>query len=332
MPESMDQFIKEFKPLKRKKDPEQACQLLHRIASQVKPIMKKRSWKVTQFCEFFPSNPNLLGCNVNRGYKINIRLRPHYDDTQFLDYNDLLGTMLHELAHIVRGPHDVQFYTLLEELNKELDELILSGYTGEGFLAEGHRLGVGVSHSVSPAEARKKALAAATRRKQLQQVMLPSGGRRLGSGSGTMEKNLSPREMAARAAEKRLQDQKWCGGCQTEEDPDSESPSTAPTTPTTPVTPTTGKRKPSVDDTRASNKKAQTMVTTVASNVSGWACPTCTFQNREVVLACEICLAERPHDKDAILRTAIGWICPQCTLEVEEQWWTCRLCSYTRLC
>ena len=37
-----------------------------------------------------------IGVNVNRGYKINVRLLPHYDDSAFLEYNDLLGTMLHE--------------------------------------------------------------------------------------------------------------------------------------------------------------------------------------------------------------------------------------------
>lgn len=36
------------------------------------------------------------GMNVNRGWKVNLRLRPHYDDTQFLEYEDILGTLLHE--------------------------------------------------------------------------------------------------------------------------------------------------------------------------------------------------------------------------------------------
>lgn len=41
-----------------------------------------------------------------------------------MHYESILGTMLHELAHIVRGPHDAVFYKLLDELKAECEELM----------------------------------------------------------------------------------------------------------------------------------------------------------------------------------------------------------------
>lgn len=54
--------------------------------------------------EFFPENPGLLGMNQNHGQKIYIRLRPYHAKDTFYDLEqDLVGTMLHEYTHNVRG-------------------------------------------------------------------------------------------------------------------------------------------------------------------------------------------------------------------------------------
>ena len=45
-----------------------------------------------------------------------MRLRRPRDEASFYDYDFVLGTMLHELAHNIRGPHDAAFYKLLDEL------------------------------------------------------------------------------------------------------------------------------------------------------------------------------------------------------------------------
>jgi hypothetical protein len=37
---------------------------------------------------------------------VQVRLRPAKDPLSLLPYEDVLGTMLHELVHNVRGPHD----------------------------------------------------------------------------------------------------------------------------------------------------------------------------------------------------------------------------------
>jgi hypothetical protein len=53
---------------------------------------------------------NLLGLNVGGGgghtREVKVRLRPARDPESFLPYESVLHTMLHELVHNVRGPHD----------------------------------------------------------------------------------------------------------------------------------------------------------------------------------------------------------------------------------
>lgn len=65
-----------------------------------------------------PGNKSLLGLNINRGAEIRIRLRQPSSDLAFYPYEHVLGTMLHELAHMARGPHDAQFYAVLDELTR----------------------------------------------------------------------------------------------------------------------------------------------------------------------------------------------------------------------
>lgn len=135
----------------------QALALLHRIAKQVQPVMRKRGWRVPLLSEFSPKSPNLLvlslpqtqchldtspspvnlwrkqatlcciwqGLNINGGggrtSEIKIRLRPHNSEGSFFPYEDLLGTMLHELVHNVQGPHNAVFYKLLDEITEVFD-------------------------------------------------------------------------------------------------------------------------------------------------------------------------------------------------------------------
>ena len=115
-------------------------------------------------CEFYPPEPNLLGLNINRGQKICLRLRYPGDETQFLPLDQVVDTMLHELCHIVHGPHNQQFHALWDQLRDEHQALALKGYTGEGFLGRGDRLG---GQRIPMHEARRRARAAAERRKTL---------------------------------------------------------------------------------------------------------------------------------------------------------------------
>ncbi|KAJ1730473.1 hypothetical protein LPJ61_002989 [Coemansia biformis] len=197
--------------LKRRPDPDSALRLLQRIGAQVLPIMRQRGWRVKVLREFYPRTPNLLGLNVNQGAEIRLRLRCPHNDAQFLPYGDLLGTMLHELVHIVRAPHDATFYRLLDTLKAEAEALMARGYTGDGFFSGGQRLGAGCSHNVPRHQQRDKAVLAIEERRR--QASLAGPPRTLAGPAGwlALQAHRTPGQMAAMALERRLSDERWCG-------------------------------------------------------------------------------------------------------------------------
>ncbi|KAG0360428.1 hypothetical protein BG005_010796 [Podila minutissima] len=207
-------------------------------AGMVKPLMKARNWKIGTLAEFYRSG--LLGMNTNRGVKIELCLRYHNNENEFLPWEEILGTMLHELAHNIRGPHDEQFYKALNDLNNEYDKIVASGYTGEGFDSNGQRLGTknglsgrfgagnmvagggGNGGALVSGGAKAAAALAAEKRRQINEMMLPAGGRRLGGGGpghggfSNPDKKFweqwhTAGELAVMAAERRAKDQIWCG-------------------------------------------------------------------------------------------------------------------------
>jgi hypothetical protein len=183
---------------------DEALTLMHRVAKQVSPIMKKRGWKVKSLIEIFPKDESLQGYNRNRGELIALRLRSHRSSSTILPWEHVLGTMLHELSHIIFGPHDQKFYNLLDELTKECDELQSRGIIGLGpFDCEGFRSG-GLSRS--SLEMKEIMLNKALQRQKISSLM---GSGRLGGAAGATGKSL--RELAAEAAERRARDDAWCG-------------------------------------------------------------------------------------------------------------------------
>ena len=155
-----------------------ALTMLRKIASVVKPIMRKRGWRVQVLAEFLPPEQNLLGLNINKGYKICIRLRYHNNPDLFLPFEECVDTMLHELSHNVWGDHDSNFHKLWDELRDEHEVLVRKGYTGEGFLGSGNRLG-GSRPQLPAHELRRLARESAEKRKQ-QGTLSAGSGQRLG--------------------------------------------------------------------------------------------------------------------------------------------------------
>ncbi|GAA6054147.1 hypothetical protein JCM3770_003219 [Rhodotorula araucariae] len=196
--------------LKSQPRADEALELLRKIHALVKPIMKKHGWYLPVLSEFFPSNANLLGINVNSGAKICIRLRPAHDPASFLPLEDsLIGTMLHELTHNVRGPHDDVFFKQLDALQDEFDAVQRSGYLA--FTGSGRRVGEGVAHDRPGGlrEAREMALRRLEERERVRKD-LGRGGRLGGKPPETRGKRMG--DILAEAAERRLGARKMCGG------------------------------------------------------------------------------------------------------------------------
>ncbi|OJD32909.1 zinc metallopeptidase [Diplodia corticola] len=179
-----------------------ALLLLKKLASVVTPIMRKRDWKVGELAEFLPPQLNLLGLNVNCGQKIFIRLRYGHDPKQFIAYDTVVDTLLHELAHISCGPHDARFYKLWDELREEYYALKRQGYTGDGFLSVGHRVG---GKAVPLSEVRRQARVSAEKRKTLS----AGSGQKL--GGSRVPRGSDMRSVMADAAERRKKITQGCG-------------------------------------------------------------------------------------------------------------------------
>ncbi|KAF2847911.1 zinc ion binding protein-like protein [Plenodomus tracheiphilus IPT5] len=175
----------------------EALHMLRKAASMVKPMMRKRGWKVGTLAEFLPDEPQLLGLNINRTERILIRLRYHHDSRQFLSMEQVTDTLLHELSHIVFGPHNADFNNLWNELRDEHQSLLMKGYTGEGFLTQGHKLG---GKRIPLEEMRRQARSAAERRKAT--TNLNTGGHRLGGGVPAV-RGVDMRKVIADAASRR---------------------------------------------------------------------------------------------------------------------------------
>lgn len=200
---SGNEYIHVIQQLKWQPRNNEALLLLQKVASMVKPVMKKHGFKVGKLVEFFPKDGRLLGLNVNHGMKVCLRLRPSHNNDAFYPLESLIGTMLHELTHNRHGPHDAKFYKFLDSITKELEALIAQGFKGDGVFSPGHSLGG--SRTVSRAELTKLAAAAAEKRR----VLYSGSGKMLGGAAG--DRNLTVQEQVRRAWIRKQEDEKWCG-------------------------------------------------------------------------------------------------------------------------
>ena len=214
--------VHEVKPLQSKqfkKDADVAKDLLDRACWQVQPIMKKRKWSVPVVAEMPPKNTGPIGVNYNAGKRITVMLRKPTkygggkDGKTFFDLDHVILVLLHELTHIVRGPHDDVFWKLLDELKEEYDQLKKEGKggTGEGFDAKsvgkiGTRgFGGAWDKQKLGINPRESARNAALKRLEQHKKMIPVGGVKLG-GVAAVRPDVDPREAARRAAEKRMKE------------------------------------------------------------------------------------------------------------------------------
>jgi hypothetical protein len=187
--------------LTNRPNPSFAKDLLERLVAATAKVVENRKWKVPILKEFYPSNKSLLGLNVNRGQSIMIRLRSGNDEFEFLPWHSVLGTLVHELTHIVVGEHSAEFYKTMEIIYDEV-EASSSTYTIWGsssssapvksyLVGSSSKVGGGVlaKQTGIPADSvRRLAAEAAIIREQTSGVRLgPSGGIKLGTKVGGLD-------------------------------------------------------------------------------------------------------------------------------------------------
>ncbi|KAH9038391.1 WLM-domain-containing protein [Lactarius pseudohatsudake] len=339
---STDIWVLSYEHLKGRPRSDDALSLLQKVASLVKPIMRSHSWRLPVLAEFFPDSPNLIGLNINMGEKILLRLRPAWDPDAFYSEEDVVHTMLHELTHNVHGPHDQNFYEFLSRLEEEYYELKRTGYAGEGFFTNGHRLGEGIPQNIPAYLARQRALEAAEKRRRTNVTTI--GPVRLGGGN-LASLGLTPRELAVLAADMRAADEKKCASgtlaqqeaekaardshhnnaidltgdfddldfsddditIVSDDGPATRGPHASRRTDPSSSGPVTTRRAP---DINASTKPRPPLVNNASRPATGssWTCPTCTLINGPVAI--------------------VGWTCGVCGEEgMAHNLWTCRFCG-----
>ncbi|XP_077238277.1 DNA-dependent metalloprotease WSS1-like [Tasmannia lanceolata] len=329
----------EIKTLKKPGEDE-ARKMLEKIAKQVQPIMRRHKWRAKLLSEFCPANPSLLGLNVGGGVEVKLRLRKPNRDYDFFPYEQVLDTMLHELCHNEHGPHNANFYKLWDEIRKELEELMAKGITGtgQGFDAPGRRLG-GFSRHPPPSSLRQAAVSAAEKRARAG-ALLPSGPRRLG-GDGNIMSALSPIQAAAMAAERRLQDDLWCGSGSCGESSAVYKGSTGSSKDSSVIQIDTSDALPqhkgsiSGDSTFKDRSKRTSSSGTLLDHSASentedraiWECGVCTLFNEPLAPICEACGIQKP--KDVATKSKI-WSCRFCTLENSIKLEKCSACEQWR--
>lgn len=195
----------EIKELKTQPNSQKAKELLQKLANATMNILNSRKWKVKVLREFFPTNKNLLGMNVNHGAAIMIRLRHGHNNLEFLEWHDILGTLCHELAHMKISPHNAAFYKLWDELSDEVANQSSSSSStvvfGSGQILGGSKIQTDMNTTMAQAAIKRQRL----------EVLSQGSGKKL--GGLCLGKKLSPNELRnliATAAERRARDELWC--------------------------------------------------------------------------------------------------------------------------
>jgi hypothetical protein len=238
----------------------------------------------------------------------------------------------YRLCHIVHGPHHRQFHALWNQLRDEHEELVIKGYTGEGFLSQGKRLG---GTRIPLDEARRQARAAAEQRR----AQSKNSGKKL--GGAPVLRGTDMRKLRADAAQRRIEVTQGCASgtdhgtelaeeashgfrTKAEEDdaneaaimqafieliqeeerekygssyiPPSQDNPAGPHTRSSPA-PFDSRDKSQVAPVETTRAETPEVLNSTADNTSydaPWTCPVCTLQNPPNFLCCDACASERP--------------------------------------
>ena len=362
-----------------------ASSILQRIHSEFAQIIQKRNYKVlsiTEMCccsdglDHTPSNRrktkimpnNVLGYNLTHytrppSHRIHLRLR-HPRTHELMDYESIAGTMCHELAHCVVGPHNAKFYKVMEEIEEQYALFLARGVVldKQGFPVgsdNAYRLG---GSNVSSEEARRRAAEAAEKRQGLS-----SGQYVLGGG----KKLRDPKEAARIAAERRLRDSQFCLPCNEviellgDSDDEDEKVAAAEIDGdkkkrARPLKSYSSQVIDLTEDEPSPSAVQQKMPSILPrQNRIRWACACCTLINSPAALTCEAC--EAPSSNTSVVASAppsassaasqlnataakcnksdstsneatldMLWSCPRCTFDNSSTALVCGACCLER--
>ena len=263
-----------------------ALAMLRRLHHEFYPILERRGYPVLSLSEVCCCgdgldhsskhkkrkrrivSKNILGYNQTmfgrgtrrKSHTIHLRLRPAHNHNVLFSYEEVAGTMCHELAHCQHGPHNAIFYKLMDDIQEQHAVYLARGIVADrqGFPLnsnEAYRLGGTSSHN--RAGHRQKAAARAAQRRIERTKWMPQGPQKLGGDPGFRE-FLCPGHAAGMAAEARsLEDEVWCQPCPPIEVTDDEADEADIPSPPMEKKPTKKKKKRNNDNPIGQTKENQ---------------------------------------------------------------------------
>jgi hypothetical protein len=324
----------------------QARQMLDRVVKEFAPIASRRGYRVTSVSELCcchdgldfretttgkrsrklrKVSANIWGYNrtTQHGggrpsvHSIHLRLRHAQQHGRFLAYEDVAGTLAHELAHCEHGPHNANFYKLMDSILDEHASLMAAAHTTRGFGSA-----VDEASTVTAFGGTGQRLDGSTSKTDgAMTTTAPPRGYTLG-GDTNFTQWMTPREAAVAAAlarqrqqHLRLRGNSCCRPCIVTDDADDEG-AVIDVDATVPPVAARSKRRPTatIDEEnqkpRKVNARAAKKGTTVIdltsdneddkptrkpaakpSSRAPWSCRACTFLNppSRATTACEVC-------------------------------------------
>jgi hypothetical protein len=338
--------------------------LLERILTEFQPIIEQRKYNVRSVSEFCccgdgldsqlrrkkpKQSNNLLGYNQtswmsgggrsHKSHTIHLRLRHPANHNRFFLYEDVAGTMAHELAHCEIAPHNAEFNKLMDSILEQHAVLMASKLTRNGMplpaFGGGNGRALGAGSGLSLADSRKQ-----------QQQAENNIGRVLG-GDSSFKQWMTPREAAIVAAEtRRRQDQlrlrgdRCCRPCldtdeSNEGDNEVQVREEHGTTSNKPAAKTTEKKRPigngalsDVENRKPPAKKNET------SKTPG------TASKEAIHVACIDLTGDDDDDAEvnpavpsqASARAGLAWPCGMCTFSNLPEVLVCGMCYSERSC
>lgn len=300
---------------------------------------------------------NILGYNLTRGslHRIHLRLRDPRNHGQFYSYDEIAGTMCHELAHCEVGPHNANFYKIMDEIQEQYAVYLVSGIVKD---KDGFPLHSNQSYILGGKRSTSTLTAAENRRIKSKlggTFVLGHGVVQNGDDKASL-KHLPPTEAARTAAERRIKerqqnDSKVCLPCQdiieildcSSSDDEEEGVAKGVDGELSPaVMPAKNNFNREVivlDDSSSDEdvdesqmKPACTEYLRYDNDISSWTCHACTYLNESHCDTCFMCEKTKFQSTRSVISTveASVWGCILCTFENPSDNLLCDMCRSER--